>query len=70
MTLGSVDVVLSTARLDALDRWAQRLAFAVFAIWLVVLVQSIGVRAQVRVADLHDDGVHAQGGRRRRSPNG
>ena len=42
MNLGSVDVVLSTARFDALDRWAQRLALAMFAIWLVVLVRSIG----------------------------
>jgi signal transduction histidine kinase len=41
MRLGSVDVVLSTARLDGLERWAQRLAFAMFAIWLVMLVQSI-----------------------------
>ncbi|HET9992247.1 MAG TPA: ATP-binding protein [Kofleriaceae bacterium] len=41
LKLGSVAVVLSTARLDTLDRWAQRLAFGVIAMWLFVLINSV-----------------------------
>jgi len=41
MKLGAVDVVLSTARLDALDHWAQRIALGVIAIWLFMLVNSV-----------------------------
>jgi hypothetical protein len=32
---------VSTARLDTLDRWAQRIAFRVIGIWLFVLVNSV-----------------------------
>ncbi|HEY6033203.1 MAG TPA: HAMP domain-containing protein, partial [Kofleriaceae bacterium] len=41
MKLGSVSVVLSSARLDSLGRGAERLALVVFAIWLFILVNSI-----------------------------
>jgi signal transduction histidine kinase len=39
--LGAVAIVLSTARLDALDTWARRIALAVVLLWLGVLCYSI-----------------------------
>jgi signal transduction histidine kinase len=41
MKLGSVGVVLTTTRLDTLDRWAQRLAMLIVVLWLCAFGYSI-----------------------------
>jgi signal transduction histidine kinase len=40
LKLGSVAIVLSTARLDKLDTWARRIAIAVLLLWLAALCDS------------------------------